>query len=165
MHNLDMELSNNSKGSTDLAKDLAVCLGSTVLAKFVAHGYHWNVKGIEFSQLHDFFGEIYEDYESSIDPLAESIRKLGYDAPYLLTDFIEISCMPEPTRVTSDSSAMLLSLFDVNAELLKCIKKAFDCANSCNEQGIANLLAERIDMLQKWHWQLRSTLGMDVNVI
>ncbi len=162
MHNLDDEMSMSPmKGSTDLAKDLAVCLGSTVLAKFVAQGFHWNVKGIEFSQLHDFFGEIYEDYEGSIDPLAENIRKLGYDAPYLLTDFVEISCMPEPTRITSDSAAMLLSLHQVNAELLKCTKKAFDCANSCDEQGIADFLAGRIDMLHKWHWQLRATLNLD----
>lgn len=165
MENLDIELNDDLKGNTDLAKHLAICLGGTVISKFIAHGYHWNVKGIEFSQLHDFFSEIYEDYDSAIDPLAESIRKLGYDAPYLLTDFVEISAVPEPTRITSDASAMLLSLYEVNGTLLGCIKKAFNVANNCNEQGIANFLAERIDMHQKWQWQLRSSLNMDASVI
>jgi starvation-inducible DNA-binding protein len=159
---LDIELNDEYKGSSDLAKDVAVCLGGTVLAKFIAHGYHWNVKGKHFSQLHEFFEEIYEDYDSAIDPLAESIRKLGYDAPYLLTDFVEISPFPEPTRITSDAHAMIQSLYEVNGELLKSIKKAFDTANSANEQGIANFLAERIDMHQKWAWQLRSSLNIDV---
>lgn len=163
MENLNMELSNDFKGNTDLAKHLAICLGSTVLSKFIAHGYHWNVKGIEFSQMHDFFSEIYEDYDSAIDPLAENIRKLGYDAPYLLTDFVELSSIPEPTRITSDASAMLLSLYEINNALHECIKKAFNVANNCNEQGIANFLAERIDMHQKWSWQLRSSLKMDAS--
>jgi starvation-inducible DNA-binding protein len=162
MNNLDLELNDDYKGNTDLAKHLAICLSSTVLAKFIAQGYHWNVKGIEFSQLHDFFGEIYEDYESAIDPLGESIRKLGYDAPYLLTDFVEISDVREPARISSDAAAMVLSLYEVNASILKCLKKAFNVANNCNEQGIADTLAGRIDMHQKWNWQLGASvkLGM-----
>jgi starvation-inducible DNA-binding protein len=162
MDNLNIELGDDFKGSTDLAKHIAICLGGTVLAKFIAHGYHWNVKGKHFSQLHEFFSEIYEDYDSAIDPLAESIRKLGYDAPYLLSDFIEISPFPEPTRITSDAESMTVSLYEVNGTLLECLKKAFNVASNSNEQGIANFLAERIDMHQKWGWQLRSSLNMDV---
>jgi starvation-inducible DNA-binding protein len=162
MDNLDMSLGEDFKGSTDLAKHLAMCLGGTVLAKFIAHGYHWNVKGKHFSQLHEFFQEIYEDYDSAIDPFAENIRKLGYDAPYLLSDFIEISSIPEPTRITSGAHEMIASLYEINGALLGCIKNGFDVANTCNEQGIANFLAERIDMHQKWAWQLRSSLSLDV---
>ena len=165
MDNLDMELSNDFKGNTDLAKHLAICLSGTVVSRFVAQGYHWNVKGIEFSQLHDFFGEIYEDYESAIDPFAENIRKLGFDAPYLLTDFAEISPIEEPMRITSDASAMLLSLYEINNILHGCIKKAFNVANNCNEQGIADFLAGRIDMHHKWAWQLRTSLKMDATGI
>jgi hypothetical protein len=37
-------------------------------------------------------------------------------------------------------------------------KKAFDVANAANEQGIADFCASRIDMHQKWDWQLSSSV-------
>ena len=39
------------------------------------------------------------------------------------------------------------------------LTEVYDIANKLNEQGICNFIAERIDMHQKWSWQLKSTLG------
>lgn len=146
--------------NVELATKLSHLLSDIVVAKFIAQGYHWNVKGIEFSQLHDFFGEIYDDYESSVDPLAENIRKLGYDAPYFLKDFCEMTCVPEIPRLSGEPTAMLESLATLNKSINLCVLSAFEYANMCNEQGIANFLAERDDMHKKWQWQLESTLGL-----
>jgi len=41
--------------------------------------------------------------------------------------------------------------------MLNDLRKAFDIANQANEQGIANFIAERIDMHAKWDWQLKAT--------
>ena len=46
-----------------------------------AHVFHWNVEGIEFPQYHGFFGELYGELYSAIDPIAEQIRALGEYAP------------------------------------------------------------------------------------
>jgi DNA-binding ferritin-like protein len=54
---------------------------------------------------------------------------------------------------------MLESLLNLNKSVNACVLEAFAIANACNEQGIANLLAERDDMHKKWNWQLRSSLG------
>jgi hypothetical protein len=40
------------------------------------------------------------------------------------------------------------------------LNNSFATANSANEQGIANFIAERIDSTQKWMWQLRSSVGL-----
>jgi starvation-inducible DNA-binding protein len=149
------------KGSPALAQSLAKFLSSTVVLKFTAHGFHWNVKGKDFREMHDFFEDIYEDLDGSIDPSAESIRKLGYDAPSMLSDFQEMSCIEPSERITDgDIHKMLQRLYADNAKLLKEAVETFNCANDCNEQGIANFLAERIDMLQKWNWQLSATLNI-----
>jgi DNA-binding ferritin-like protein len=42
--------------------------------------------------------------------------------------------------------------------LIAKLKQAFNVANGENEQGVANFIAERIDMHQKWSWQLRASL-------
>ena len=147
---------------SELAQHLAKALSSSVVFKFLAHGYHWNVKGKDFIQLHDFFGDIYEDVEGALDPIAESIRKLGFDAPYFLSDFLEMSCVEGGRRLSSNADEMLTSLYQENNNLLGDLKKAFNYAsNNANEQGIADLIASRIDMHQKWEWQLRSTIGLD----
>ena len=145
-----------------LAGHLAEVLSDAAVMKFVAHGYHWNVKGKDFREFHDFFGEIYEDVDSSIDPLAENILKLGYDSPFTLGDFIQrTSLKMEPVR-SGDPIRMVSSLMQMNEQILRCIMAAFDCANACNQQGIANFLAERVDMHQKWQWQLTATTGNNV---
>jgi starvation-inducible DNA-binding protein len=124
-----------------------------------SHGYHWNVKGLDFREFHEFFGEIYEDVFGSIDEYAENIRKIGFDAPFTMQEFLELAtCVPEKVTV-SDPTRLTASLLDVNLKLISSLKATFDCANSLNEQGVANFLAERIDAHQKWDWQLAATLG------
>lgn len=144
---------------TELVEKLSHLLSDVVTMKFIAHGYHWNVKGIEFTQMHEFFGEIYEDLDGAIDTLAEDIRKLGYDSPYFLTDFTEMTCLGDQPRLSGDSVQMMESLLNLNKSVNACVLGAFEVANGCNEQGIANFLAERDDMHKKWNWQLRSSLG------
>jgi starvation-inducible DNA-binding protein len=143
----------------ELVEKLSHLLSDVVTAKAIAQGYHWNVKGVEFTQMHEFFGEIYEDFESAIDPLAESIRKLGYDSPYFLTDFVEMSCIGDEPRLFGDCVEMLESLLNINNTLNACVLGAFQLADACNEQGIADFLAGRDDMHKRWSWQLRSSLG------
>ncbi len=161
MHEIIITDSPSMKGSPALGQALAKLLSSVVVFKFTAHGFHWNVKGKDFREFHDFFGAIYEDVDGSVDSIAESILKLGYDAPYLLSDFMELSCLPPRERVTSGDCHQMAQILEAdNAKVIKELVDTFDVANSCNEQGIANLLAERIDMHQKWQWQLRATLNI-----
>jgi starvation-inducible DNA-binding protein len=149
-----------SQAQQELAEKLSELLGSSVVFKFEAQGFHWNVRGPEFYQFHKFFGKIYEDIDSSIDPLAENIRKLGYDAPRTLEDFISLSCIDsKPTSY--DPIAMSAALY-TNLMLIQAkYDYAFKVAEACNKQGVADFLAGRIDMMDKWAWQLRTTIGAD----
>jgi starvation-inducible DNA-binding protein len=152
----------NSNVKSELAQHLAKALSSSVVFKFLAQGYHWNVKGKDFYSLHKLFGKVYEDVDASIDPLAELIRKLGFDAPYFLSDFLEMSCVDGGRRLSNNSDEMLASLYEANNNIIADLEKAFNYAsNNANEQGVADLIASRIDMHQKWEWQLRSTIGLD----
>lgn len=42
------------------------------------HGYHWNVEGPHFRQLHIQFMEQYTEMWTAVDELAERIRALGH---------------------------------------------------------------------------------------
>jgi starvation-inducible DNA-binding protein len=147
-----------------LAEKLAVCLGDTVSYKLIAQGYHWNVKGPMFPQFHEFFQELYEDADSAVDPLAENIRKLGFDSPFTLEDFSSLTCL-HLNPVSGDPIEMSGNLYIINKHLKECLTEAFDIANECNEQGIADFLAGRIDLHAKYVWQLSTIVGADSTVI
>jgi starvation-inducible DNA-binding protein len=140
-----------------LTNDLKTLLSDSVTMYFVAHGYHWNVEGSDFSQYHALFAEIYEDVYSSIDPIAEDLRKLDEYAPFTLSKFIDLRTV-ESVEVAPNPKAMAKALLKVNEGVLVTIGKAFASATKANEQGIANFLAERDDMHKKWHWQLTASI-------
>ena len=132
-------------------------LADTVALKFKAHGYHWNVEGDDFPQAHTFFEMIYNDYEEATDEFAENLRRLDTYAPFKLSRLTSLSTVSE-TDVTSEFEDMALDLLRSNDAVLAKLKDAFDLADAAREQGVANFLAERIDMHGKWHWQLSAVV-------
>jgi starvation-inducible DNA-binding protein len=139
-----------------LSKELSELLGDQVVFYFRAQGYHWNVEGEDFSQYHDLFEDIYSDVYGSIDPTAENIRKLGEYAPFKLDTLLKLASL-EDSKVPTNPRAMAKDLLDANESLIKTLKSVFHTANDDDEQGIANFIAERIDMHQKWAWQLKAS--------
>jgi starvation-inducible DNA-binding protein len=139
-----------------LTDALKTTLADSVTMYFVAHGYHWNVEGQDFSQYHSLFAEIYEDVYSAIDPLAEDLRKLGEYAPFTLNKFIDLRTV-ESKDVDPSPKAMAKALLTINEGLIKSVNLALKAALAADEQGIANFLAERDDMHKKWAWQLKAS--------
>jgi starvation-inducible DNA-binding protein len=148
----------------ELIMMLKALLSDTVALKFKAHGYHWNVEGDDFPQAHAFFEMIYNDYEEAIDSFAENLRRLDTYAPFKLSRFLELSQNVAETDVSSDFSVMSADLLASNDAVLNKLKDAFDTASAAREQGIANFLAERIDMHQKWHWQLKAVIKPEASM-
>jgi hypothetical protein len=154
-----------TEGPETLCQLLAEQLSDVVAFKFIAHGYHWNVKGSQFTEYHSLFGMIYEDANESIDPLAENILKLGYDAPFRLSDFQQLRELDEPALTPDTPAAMAASLLDLNDDIIDGYNEAYAQSQVENQQGVANFLAERIDAHQKWAWQLRSSIGAQAQVL
>ena len=140
-----------------LISALKELLADTVALKFKAHGYHWNVEGDDFPQAHTFFEMIYNDYEEATDEFAENLRRLDTYAPFKLSRLTSLSTVSEKD-ITSDFEDMAMDLLKSNDAVLAKLKDAFDLADAAREQGVANFLAERIDMHGKWHWQLSAVV-------
>ena len=141
-----------------LADVLRKLLANNVIVYFRAHGYHWNVKGIHFPAYHEFFQEIYEDVYSSIDDTAEWLRKEGYDAPYTIQDFMALTDIQEPIKQVS-LTGMLQSLLEGIQNLEATTEEAFKIATDEDEQVLINFLGGRLDMLEKWEWQLNTSVN------
>lgn len=124
-----------------------------------AHGYHWNVEGMVFKQLHAFFLKIYEDVFDSIDTFAETIRKLDAYAPFGAVQMAQYATVTINDSLSLSPKEMISELIQTNDAVIKTLKEAFQTADvRYNEQGICNTIADRIDKHQFWGWQLRSSL-------
>ena len=77
-------------------------------------------------------------------------------APFSLKTFLD-SRTVESKEVKPEPKAMAKELLRINDEVAKSVKVAFDLAVKEDQQGIANFLADRIDMHAKWSWQLKAS--------
>ena len=82
-----------------LVADLKVLLASSYAYQLKAHMFHWNVEGSDFAQLHEFFGNVYQEVVDTIDQNAEIIRQLDSYAPGSFERFRTLSTIDGQTEV------------------------------------------------------------------
>jgi starvation-inducible DNA-binding protein len=140
-----------------LADSLKTLLATNFAYYLKAHGFHWNVEGPDFGELHKFFQKIYEDAYSALDPTAEYIRYLGEYSPASLERFSELTEITGQTKIPR-ARLMLEELKVNNDQMIDLLTRCFNEANDDNEQGIANFIAERLSAHGKYRWQLTSYL-------
>ena len=143
-----------------LSDSLKTLLATNFAYYLKAQGFHWNVEGPDFGQLHKFFQKIYEDAYSAIDPTAEYIRYLGEYSPASFERFGELTEISGQTKIPR-ARLMLEELKANNDQMLDLLNRCFEEANDANEQGIANFIAERLSAHGKYRWQLTSYLKVE----
>lgn len=141
-----------------LITSLRITLANSFEMYFKAHGHHWNVEGIEFSQLHEFFGEIYQEVFGSIDNIAEEIRKLNGTAPYGLATMASFTTVESSTIYGNNVREMLTDLQNANNQVIDSLNVSFKLAEEQNLQGLMNFLAERLEAHAKHAWMIRASL-------
>jgi len=141
-----------------LTDSLKTLLATEYAFVIKAQLFHWNVEGPDFAQLHEFFGDIYEEvYDNSIDQTAEFIRILDDYAPGSFERFSELSRISGQTKIPR-ARLMIEELAANNSQLIDLLNETFAVAESENQQGIMDFLAARIDAHGKHGWMLRSFL-------
>ena len=141
----------------ELQRALKIAFASEFAFYLKAHYFHWNVEGPLFSQLHDLFGNIYEEVYSSIDPFAENIRKIGSYTPGSFSRFSMLSGIDDETDILQPDE-MVAQLLADSVKMQEMFKIVFMAAEELGEHGLSNFLADRQDAHAKHSWQLRSTL-------
>jgi len=141
-----------------LADSLKTLLATEYAFSIKAQLFHWNVEGPDFAQLHEFFGNVYEEvYNNSIDKTAEYIRTLDEYAPGSFERYNELSQIQGQTKIPR-ARLMIEELLADNTTLINLLNDCFAVAEQENNQGIANFIAERLDAQAKHGWMLKSFL-------
>lgn len=142
-------------GATDLQKTMNMVLANTFCMYLLAQKYHWNVEGANFSQYHDFFGNLYEQLFEEIDKTAEQIRALGYYAPGTLKEFDMMSSMSDSPEIPGPKM-MFARLYAANTSMIDALTGARSFADREGKFGLVNYLEDRLDKHSKIGWMLKS---------
>jgi starvation-inducible DNA-binding protein len=100
-----------------VAESLKKVLASSYILSLKTQNYHWNVKGPHFKQLHDLFGEQYNELNTAIDDIAERIRALGTNAPANYSTYQSLSEIKDGIE-DQDSVSMVKDLANDQKKLL-----------------------------------------------
>ncbi len=132
-------------------------LANTFVMYFKAQSYHWNVEGMFFPQMHEFFGNLYEELSNAVDPFAEEIRALGDYAPRNLDELFKSKSI-DGDNVATTVPAMVADLLIANNQSIVTLNKLFGELDAAGEQGFADFVAGRLDAHKKHGWMLKSIL-------
>jgi starvation-inducible DNA-binding protein len=141
----------------ELVTSLKVLLANQTFMYYKTHSYHWNIEGIEFSQYHDFFGDLYTDIYGSIDPTAENIRKLDAYTPLSLGELYRYKTVEENETRVDLIRDMLASLIVDNDKVIASLNRVFALGTRENKQGLCDFIAGRLDTHEKHAWMLKAS--------
>lgn len=142
--------------TTTLGNSMQTVLATVFTFYLKVHNYHWNVTGPHFSQLHDFFGDVYEEVWNSVDDYAEHIRAINQFPAGGLTNFAQISLIQDAGITLLPDFMMIKQLDDDNQSILLALDNAHSEAQLVGQTGLTNFLEERIDYHEKLAWKLKA---------
>ncbi len=138
-----------------VSAELAKVLGDTYTIYLKTHGFHWNVEGPTFHELHIMLEEQYTRLWKALDVLAERMRALGHYAPGSNSDMVKLSALQEEKGVPS-APQMLLQLIDDHNTVCDRLKAAHEVADGVEDSGTTSMLEERLIEHQEFAWMLRA---------
>lgn len=121
-------------------------------------GFHWNIKGQNFFELHLKFEELYTDFQVKIDEIAERILTLGFRPLHAYESYLKVATIHTITDVTEGIKA-IEALLEGFQTLIVMERKILQLANETGDEGTNALMSNYISAQEKIVWMLRAYLG------
>lgn len=121
-------------------------------------GFHWNIKGPSFFQLHDKFEALYREASETVDEIAERIRALGYTPLHTLEDYFQQAQLTSAKDVSHGEEAVNVSLKNSQV-LLYDLKEVLHLAEDFRDEATSSLISDLITDTEKRIWMLKAFLG------
>ncbi len=134
-----------------LADKLNNLLSNYQLFYINARGFHWNITGEKFFELHLKFEELYTDALLKVDEIAERILTLGHTPIHSFSDYVKISQIKEVTQVSKGKVA-IESVLDSFSILLTLEREILAISAEANDEGTNSLMSDYIKQQEKLVW-------------
>ncbi|MDQ3022203.1 MAG: DNA starvation/stationary phase protection protein [Bacteroidota bacterium] len=123
-----------------------------------ARGFHWNIKGDKFFELHVKFEELYNDALLKIDEIAERILTLGITPLHSFSDYLETSKARESKNISDGNEAVSLIL-DGFKVMLEIEREILELSENAGDEGTNSLMSDYIPQQEKLVWMYSAYLN------
>ncbi len=157
MENLNL-IGLNTQKSKELAGLLNDLLANYSLFYQNSRGYHWNIKGEKFFELHLKFEELYNNLFIKIDDVAERILTLGYAPEHKFSSYSNNAEIKESEDVSDGKKAVeeILNAFKI---LIKKQRQILSVASQIDDEGTNALMSDNIREQEKSVWMYSAFLN------
>jgi starvation-inducible DNA-binding protein len=148
----------DSKKAEMLSDKLNLLLSNYQIFYMNTRGFHWNIKGEKFFELHLKFEELYNDLFLKIDEVAERILTLGHTPFHSYSDYLTNSKVEEMHHVT-DAKGTVKGVLEAFGIILKLEREILELAADANDEGTNSLMSDYISQQEKTVWMYSAFLG------
>ncbi len=148
----------DTKKASELAKRLNHLLANYSIFYQNTRGYHWNIKGEKFFELHLKFEELYNDLFIKIDEVAERILTLEHSPKHRFSDYKKESKIVESNEVSDGIKAVneILESFKI---IIVIQRDLLDLSDEAADEGTNALMSDYIREQEKLVWMYSSFLN------
>jgi starvation-inducible DNA-binding protein len=144
--------------TSELVKGLSDLLANYSVFYQNVRGFHWNIKGDKFFELHLKFEELYDDLRIKIDELAERILTLGGVPDHAYSLYLKQSEVIETALVTAGKEAIGGVLESFQTILIK-QRAVLDLSGDLGDEGTNALMSDYIREQEKLVWMYRAYMA------
>jgi starvation-inducible DNA-binding protein len=143
--------------SQDLAHKLNNLLANYQVFYMNAKGFHWNITGEKFFELHAKFEELYNDLVEKVDEVAERILTLGHIPLHSFTEYTRISTVKEAINVSNGKEAVSC-IVEAFQTLISIEREIMHVAQEADDEGTGALMSDYIRQQEKLVWMYSAFL-------
>ena len=143
--------------AAQLAEKLNNLLAKLQVFYINARGFHWNITGEKFFELHAKFEELYNDLLVKVDEVAERILTLGFTPTHSFTEYVQKSEIKEAIGVSEGKQAVQL-IVDAFQSLLVTERDILHIADEASDEGTSALMSDYIRQQEKMIWMYSASL-------
>ena len=146
------------KKSEKLANMLNDLLANYQVFYMNVRGFHWNIKGDKFFELHAKFEELYDDLIIKIDEIAERVTTLNATPMHSFQDYLETSEI-KTVKDAVDPKTTVQSILNSFRILLVKEREILDLSDEMGDEGTNALASDYIREKEKLAWMYNSFLN------
>lgn len=143
--------------SKKLAARLNDLLANYQIFYINTRGFHWNITGEKFFELHLKFEELYNNSLLKIDEIAERILTLGFTPLHSFNSYLKQASIKEATNV-SDGKKAVKSVVDSFQVLLEIERDLLELSDKAGDEGTNALMSDYIREQEKLVWMYSAYL-------
>lgn len=150
-----VELTQNENKA--IADKLNTLLASYQLYYQNLRGFHWNITGPRFFDLHAKFEELYTEAAVNIDEIAERILTLDNTPLHSFKDYIDNSAITAVTQV-NDAETSVKTVYENLLTLSKLGHEILKLAGEHEDEGTVTLISDMVTTQEKTTWMFKAYL-------